>query len=138
MIAALRAWWRRWRRRGSEPASHRFGRQAERLARRYLRRRGLKLLDQRVRVGRDEIDLVMRERQLLVFVEVRGRTRSVGAAARSFDRQKKRRFERAVRAYLARRGWTRRPWRADLVLVSPRPGSRDEVVHERGVFGSSL
>jgi putative endonuclease len=60
----------------SKPAHLRLGAQGEKLAARYLRRRGYKVLYRNFR-GRQggEIDLVCRDRDTLVFVEVKSRTR---------------------------------------------------------------
>ncbi len=68
----------RWRSRfsPSKPAHLRLGARGEKLAARYLRRHGFKVLYRNFR-GRHggEIDLVCRERDTLVFVEVKTRTR---------------------------------------------------------------
>ena len=55
--------------------SHRaeLGRRAERLVAEYLQARGFQIVGQNVRVGRLEIDLIARRRELLVFCEVRAR-----------------------------------------------------------------
>ncbi|MGD9096146.1 MAG: YraN family protein, partial [Chromatiales bacterium] len=52
------------------------GRRAELLARDFLRQQGLKPVDQNWSCRHGEIDLIMRERDVLVFVEVRFRKNS--------------------------------------------------------------
>ncbi|MFZ5722346.1 MAG: YraN family protein [Pseudomonadota bacterium] len=71
-------------------------------ARQYLEARGLHCLDAGWRCRLGELDLVMRDRDVLVFVEVRTRREhnTVDALA-SIDHGKQRRFVRAARAWLA-------------------------------------
>ena len=79
------------------------GQAMETAACRYLERRGLKLVDRNYRTKGGEIDLIMRDRDSLVFVEVRYRA-SVGHGlpAESISLAKQRRLLHAARAYLAR------------------------------------
>jgi len=54
------------------PASHvRVGRRGERLARRYLKRRGMRILHTNWRLNRGELDIVAQERRTLVIIEVK-------------------------------------------------------------------
>ena len=71
------------------------GRRHERRAARMLRRHGLKILARNVRAGRDEIDLVARDADVVVVVEVRHRKRDRLAADLSVDRAKAARLRRA-------------------------------------------
>ena len=73
----------------------------ERAAEEFLRKRGLQLLHRNYRVRRGEIDLVMREGDTLVFVEVRFRgSGSRGTGAESVTRPKQQRILHAARHYL--------------------------------------
>ena len=47
------------------------GAMGERAARAYLEAKGLRFVGANLRVGRDEVDLLMREGETLVFVEVK-------------------------------------------------------------------
>ena len=67
------------------------GRRGERLALRYLRRRGYRLLQRNYRHGRHEIDLVMQDGDCLVFVEVKARSNiAFGTPAMAVGREKQR------------------------------------------------
>ena len=69
------------------------GRRGERLALRYLRRRGYRLLQRNYRHGRHEIDLVMQDGDCLVFVEVKARSNiAFGTPAMAVGREKQRFF----------------------------------------------
>ena len=60
--------------RDAEPEHLRRGRLGERAAKRHLRRAGLKFLAANFRSRRGEIDLVFRDDDCLVFVEVKARS----------------------------------------------------------------
>lgn len=79
------------------------GAQAEALAAQFLERQGLVILARNFRTRRGEIDLVARDGEMLVFVEVRLRARSdFGGAAASVTFRKQQRIVAASLAYLAR------------------------------------
>ena len=98
----------------------RRGDQAEHQARRYLESRGLRWVASNFRTpgrGGGEIDLVMREAETLVFVEVRQRSRSdFGGAGASVSALKQRRIILAARHYLMRLPQVP-PCRFDVLLI---------------------
>jgi putative endonuclease len=81
----------------SSPAQHlQRGARGEKLACRFLRRNGYKILYRNFK-GRSggEIDIVCRDRDTLVFVEVKTRTREdFGRPISAVDRQKQKRISR--------------------------------------------
>ena len=75
-------------------------------------------LDANVRSRAGELDLVMEDAGVLVFVEVRQRRAGAAvAAADSLDARKQRRVRRAALLWLARHGRHEAPVRFDAVLV---------------------
>lgn len=79
------------------------GREWEQTALRYLRRHGLVLVEANFTCQGGEIDLIMRDGESLVFVEVRQRAdRRHGGAAASITPSKIRRLVRAAQFYLLR------------------------------------
>jgi putative endonuclease len=72
----LRFWERlkTWLGGGGRPEHLRRGQRGERAARRHLRRLGLKFLTANFRSARGEIDLVFRDGDCLVFIEVKTRS----------------------------------------------------------------
>ncbi len=76
---------------------------AESAALSFLESQGLMLLDRNYRCRTGEIDLVMKEDEALVFVEVRLRSRDdFGGASSSITERKKGRILSAARHYLSR------------------------------------
>ncbi len=105
------------------------GQEAEERAKRYLEAQGLELLARNWRCRLGEIDLIFRDRDTLVFVEVRSRQRGdFGGAAESLTARKLKRLQRAAALYLAR---NRHPGAArfDVVLIDG-----DRLTWLRGAF----
>jgi putative endonuclease len=77
------------------------GREAEALAAQYLECYGARVVERNFRIRGGEIDLICRDGKVLVFVEVRLRTRSdFGGAAASITTSKQRRIILAAQHYL--------------------------------------
>ena len=92
------------------------GAAAEQLATDYLARQGLSVIERNFRVRGGEIDLICRDGESTVFVEVRLRSRSdFGGAAGSITPTKQARLILAARHWLLRHGET--PCRFDCVLL---------------------
>lgn len=100
------------------------GRCAEQFAENYLIENGLRLRQRNYRCRGGEIDLVMEDHGVVVFVEVRYRKhRSFGGAAASVDRRKQQRLIVAAQHYLQRQLGDN-PCRFDVVAMGPGSGSR--------------
>ena len=92
------------------------GARAEQLAEDFLLRRGLVMVQRNFRCRMGEIDLILRDRDTLVFVEVRLRSRDAfGGAAASVTPAKQARIVAAARHFLA--GKRERACRFDVVLL---------------------
>ncbi|MGI8957483.1 MAG: YraN family protein [Chthoniobacterales bacterium] len=112
----------RWRSRfwRSKPAHLRLGTRGEKLAARHLRRSGFKILYRNFR-GRQggEIDLVCRDRDTLVFVEVKTRTREdFGRPLEAVNAAKQRRISLGGLAWLRLLGNPDVLFRFDVVEVT--------------------
>lgn len=92
-----------------------LGSRGEREAARYLKRQGLRVLARNVRAGGGELDLIAREGQTLVFVEVK--TRRKGDPAEAVTPAKQAILTRAALAFLRRRRLLEVPCRFDVVAI---------------------
>lgn len=82
-----------------------LGREGEKRAAAYLKRKGYRIVEQNVRAGGVEIDLVVRRGRTVVFVEVKTRrSRRFGPAELAVDARKQSRLIRGAVAWLARKG----------------------------------
>ncbi len=80
-----------------------IGQTAEKVACDFLKKQGLKLLEKNFLVKGGEIDLIMLQKKVLVFVEMRFRAdNNFGGAAASVDLKKQRRIIFAANHYLMR------------------------------------
>ena len=87
--------------RGSVPSGVEVGQAKERLAESFLIGHHLRLLERNHRCRFGEIDLVMQDGQVLVFVEVRyRRSARYGTPAETVDLRKRRRLVLAAKHYL--------------------------------------
>jgi len=94
------------------------GRRGEDLAAEHLTGRGFRLIERNVRTPYGEIDLVMLDGRVVVFVEVKARTsQAFGRPGEAVGPVKRRHLSKAALSYLARRGWHDRRARFDVVAV---------------------
>ena len=121
----------------SSKDSHlRLGEHGEKLAARFLRRHGFKILYRNFR-GRQggEIDLVCRERDTLVFVEVKTRTREdFGRPLEAVNREKQRRISLGGLAWLRLLGNPDILFRFDVVEVIIAEGTDPRLELTRNAF----
>jgi putative endonuclease len=96
-LQRISSWWA-----GNRTARHlQYGELGERAAKRQLRRQGLKFLTSNFRSDRGEIDLVFRDHDCLVFVEVKTRSsEDWSRPADAVDRERRKRLTRAGLDYL--------------------------------------
>lgn len=110
-----------------------LGERGERLAEKHYRRQGCKVLAQNWRAGIDELDLVVLEGEVLVFVEVKTRTADWGGAGyRAVNHRKKRAIRRAAMAWLRQIRGVRHT-RFDVIEVMVCQGGTVRLLQHRGI-----
>lgn len=109
-----------------------LGRIGESTVRKYLEQKGYTFVAQNVRVGHDEIDLIMLDGRVTVFVEVKLRKPGVSGAA-AVDLAKRRRISRAAVVYMTKTGGLDRAARFDVAEVA-FDGVHAEVHHIPDAF----
>lgn len=96
-----------------------LGQQGEELALGFLQQRGLTLLEKNYRNRFGEIDLIMEDKEHIVFVEVRLRSsEDFGGALGSVDHRKQSKLIRCAQYYIADKS-TRLGFRFDVIAISP-------------------
>lgn len=96
------------------------GATAETLACTHLKQQGMALIERNYRTRQGEIDIIAKDGETLVFIEVRLRSHGdFGSAAQSINRRKQRRLISAAQHYLLSKGLTdTQPCRFDAVCMS--------------------
>ena len=98
---------------------HALGRAAEELCARHLEERGCGLVARRFSCLGGEIDLIVEDRGVIAFVEVKARHgKRYGDAAEAVNYRKQRRLLVAARTFLRRRRWSSRRCRFDVCSVN--------------------
>jgi putative endonuclease len=119
-----------------------LGRQGEEVAASYLEGLGYELVERNWRTRAGELDIVAREGDWLVFVEVRTRRAAAGGTApalgspeESVTARKQRRLAAMSEAYLFDLPWPG-PWRIDVIALELWPdGSIARMNHLRDAVG---
>ena len=93
------------------------GELGEALAKKYLEKKGYKIVEQNYRTRYAEIDLVARHKDVLVIVEVRTKVgERWGSPEDSLNRAKLQRVKKNATAYAARAKWNKL-YRVDAVCI---------------------
>jgi len=96
-----------------------LGSLAERLAARYLTTQGIKIVERNYRCKLGEIDLIGKDKDYLVFIEVRYRKHcDFGTPASSVDVKKQNKLKRAANHYLLKHGAYDHSARFDVIGLS--------------------
>lgn len=98
---------------------HQLGKWAEQRACRYLCEQGLHLLKNNYQSFKGEIDLIMQDRDDIVFIEVRSKSRiDYGSALESIHRKKQSRIINTAVYFLQTQGWLHKVnYRFDVVSL---------------------
>jgi putative endonuclease len=95
------------------------GRDAESAAALWLRLKGYRILDRRVKTPRGEIDLIASKGKMLIFVEVKARDEQ-GKALDAVTPELQRRVQDAANIWVSRKPkLAQHLWRFDIVLIAP-------------------
>jgi putative endonuclease len=99
-------------------ATQAFGELGERIAERWLRRRGWRVVNRRFRNGRRDIDLVVEREGTVAFVEVKARKGAdFGDPVESVNWRKQRELTRSAQVWIDRHGRPHDSYRFDVVGV---------------------
>lgn len=112
------------------PPHLRTGIWGEKIAEKMLKEKGYRILGRRVRIGKkDELDIVARNSDTLVFVEVKTRrNEKFGRPVTAVTRNKKRYISRAAVRYIGRLRKHPEYIRFDIVEVVGEEGDKDPVI----------
>ena len=124
-----------WRKPDETPEHLRRGALGETAAKKHLQQLGLKFLAANVRTKRGELDLVFRDGECLVFVEVKTRSSEQWARpASAVDSSKRTKLSRAAFDYLCMLPDPNVKFRFDIMEVLLKEGAVSEIRHLPNAF----
>ncbi len=100
-----------------------IGDEKEALALKFLQNRGLKLITKNFNTKMGEIDIIMRDKYQIIFIEVRYRkSSSYGSAAESVSFNKQQKIIRTSLYYMQKAGlYEKVPFRFDIIAINDDP-----------------
>jgi putative endonuclease len=114
--------------------AQKVGKTGEAIAVSYLQSLGLDILERNFRAHRGEIDIIAREEETLVFVEVKSSSGdSFGEPLTWVNRRKKQKIARTAEAYLLIQNCADVECRFDVIAVSIRNNGHD-IKHIKNAF----
>lgn len=100
------------------PNNKSTGNYGEDLACEYLKKQGYKILERNFRIRGGEVDIVARDGDYLVFVEVKARySHDYGPPAESITSWKIKALKKTALFYVVKVYWGNRPYRIDVVTI---------------------
>jgi putative endonuclease len=115
-------------------ATQAFGEIGERVAERWLRRKGWRIVQRRFRNGRRDIDLVVERDGLIAFVEVKARKGAeFGLPVEAVNWRKQRELSRSAHVWIERHGRPDDCYRFDVIGVLVE-GSAVRIRHVENAF----
>lgn len=107
-----------------------LGRWGEDEAVHYLRRRGMKIIEQNYRAQVGEVDIIARDKKYLVFVEVKTRrSQQFGTPQEAVGARKQRQIIRTAQWYLSENRSGKLQPRFDVVAVMPGVDGEAQIEH---------
>jgi putative endonuclease len=107
-------------------ASYELGKSGEEIAEKYLSQHGYEIIERNFHSQQGEIDLIARENNFLIFIEVKNYSfHSLGAPLSAVKKSKRQSIIHAARTYLYKKNIRNTYCRFDVLTIFRRPdGSR--------------
>ncbi|SUO95136.1 YraN family protein [Suttonella ornithocola] len=111
------------------------GQYGEKLAAQYLKKQGLHIVTKNYRTRLGEIDLIAKDKETIVFVEVRLRQAQAPiSAAQSITAAKQRKWKAAATQYIQAHYPSFPDCRFDAILITQYPDKKEEIEWLKGLF----
>jgi len=111
-----------------------LGKEGERIAEQYLKRKGYKVVERNYRCAAGEVDLIVLDRRVIVFVEVKTRSgHGFGTPLEAVQPRKQRKMMQAAQFFLSQKKLHQRDARFDVVGIS-WPGREPVIEHVENAF----
>jgi putative endonuclease len=131
-------WWEKLTARATGPSQDALAGRGENAAARYLREIGYKIILRNYRSPLGEIDIIARDGDVLVFVEVKTRAYDDPTPEAQVNLVKQHQITKAAKSYLQRYGSSQPPARFDVVAVV-WPADREPAIrHVQSAFEATF
>jgi putative endonuclease len=120
------------------PARDTLGDRGENVAARFLRNQGYKIIVRNFRCPLGEVDIIARDRDTLVFVEVKTRAYDDPTPEDQVNTDKRHQLTKAARYYLSRYGQPQPPARFDVVAIIWPSGHEPQIRHTPNAFEATF
>jgi len=120
---------------------HQLGKESEQLAVDYLQKEGYKILQRNYRIRGGEIDIVAKDNNTLVFIEVKSRTTTrYGHAIQSLTRQQQMRISKSALSYMHQHQLNDQSARFDVVAIQKNQymGTEIRLIKNAFEFSNSI
>lgn len=115
--------------------SYELGKEGEEIAEKYLAQQGYQILERNYHSQQGEIDFIARDRDFLVFVEVKSYSfRSYGSPVGAVRKAKKQSLVHAAQTYLYKNNIQKTHCRFDVVAIFNRFNGQRIIEHYRDAF----
>jgi len=109
-----------------------LGKEGELQAKKFLEQHGIEVLEQNYRTKTGEIDFICRDKQEIVFVEVKSRmTGAFGEGSEAVNGRKQDKMIKTALFYLQSNRWDERPYRFDVISILI---NSNQINHIRNAF----
>jgi putative endonuclease len=115
--------------------SYQQGLAGEEIARQYLAQQGYQIIEQNFRSSQGEIDLIAKDKQALVFIEVKNYSyRSLGSAVGAVGSTKKKSLVHAAETYLYHHDIQDTYCRFDVIAIYTKLNGQQKIEHYKDAF----
>jgi len=118
----------------TEKYKQKLGAKGEELAGEYLRNKGFEILEKNYKYKRKEIDLIVKDKNTVVFVEVKaGRSKKFGLPLEKVDLKKQKKIIEVAQAFLCENNFSDYDFRFDVVEIELEEGG-NKINHIENAF----
>ncbi len=111
-----------------------LGKRGEDLAISFLKNKGFEILERNYRFGHKEIDIIGKDSNTIVFIEVKaGRSKDFGAPQERVNSRKQKSIIEVAQDYMQKRDFRDCDFRFDVVAIDFEKGKR-EIEHIKNAF----
>ncbi len=105
----------------------------ENIAKNYLENKGVKIIEQNIRLGHKEIDLIGRQNNLLIFFEVKSKQEKNIAGDELIRKKQYNNLLIAIQRYCSLKNWPLEATRLDLILITVLKEQKITIVHYKNI-----